>query len=467
MSGMARSKRFEGGLRPEVQQFLASAGFDWRLLGDDVDGSLAHVQMLSEAGIIEPGLAEPLHEALAQVRAEWEAGQFKPDSLWEDVHMNVEGRLHQILGPEAGFLHTARSRNDQVALDMHLYLRRHEQVMADKLGELLQTLASLARRTLDVMMPGYTHLQPAQPVRMAHHWMAYAAMFQRDLERLHDARKRVDMSPLGAGALAGTPYPTDPETPRTLLGFSRLYANSIDAVSDRDYCLEYLAWASIFMVHVSRLSEELVLWSSREFGFLSLGDGYSTGSSIMPQKKNPDTAELLRGKSGRVFGHLMGLLTVMKGLPLAYNSDMQEDKEAVFDTVDTVEAVLDILPGLLEHLTFNEERLLAQAAAHYSNATDLADRLAQTGIPFRQAHHRVGGLVRELLQAGYEGFDAVPENIWISLAPDIPYVWLNVLTPEALVEQRRQPFGTARRAVLQQIAQLEQWVSNAPSATEP
>ncbi len=467
MSGMARGKRFEGGLRPEVQQFLASAGFDWRLLGDDVAGSLAHVQMLSEAGIIEPGLAEPLQQALAQVRAEWEAGQFKPDSLWEDVHMNVEGRLHQILGPEAGFLHTARSRNDQVALDMHLYLRRHEQVMADKLGELLQTLASLARRTLDVMMPGYTHLQPAQPVRMAHHWMAYAAMFQRDLERLHDARKRVDMSPLGAGALAGTPYPTDPETPRTLLGFSRLYANSIDAVSDRDYCLEYLAWASIFMVHVSRLSEELVLWSSREFGFLSLGDGYSTGSSIMPQKKNPDTAELLRGKSGRVFGHLMGLLTVMKGLPLAYNSDMQEDKEAVFDTVDTVEAVLDILPGLLEHLTFNEERLLAQAAAHYSNATDLADRLAQTGIPFRQAHHRVGGLVRELLQAGYEGFDAVPENIWVSLAPDIPYVWLNALTPVALVEQRRQPFGTARRAVLQQIAQLEQWVSNAPSATAP
>ena len=467
MSGMARGKRFEGGLRPEVQQFLASAGFDWRLLGDDVAGSLAHVQMLSEAGIIEPGLAEPLQQALAQVRSEWEAGQFKPDSLWEDVHMNVEGRLHQILGPEAGFLHTARSRNDQVALDMHLYLRRHEQVMADKLGELLQTLASLARRTLDVMMPGYTHLQPAQPVRMAHHWMAYAAMFQRDLERLHDARKRVDMSPLGAGALAGTPYPTDPETPRTLLGFSRLYANSIDAVSDRDYCLEYLAWASIFMVHVSRLSEELVLWSSREFGFLSLGDGYSTGSSIMPQKKNPDTAELLRGKSGRVFGHLMGLLTVMKGLPLAYNSDMQEDKEAVFDTVDTVEAVLDILPGLLEHLTFNEERLLAQAAAHYSNATDLADRLAQTGIPFRQAHHRVGGLVRELLQAGYEGFDAVPENIWVSLAPDIPYVWLNALTPVALVEQRRQPFGTARRAVLQQIAQLEQWVSNAPSATAP
>jgi argininosuccinate lyase len=467
MSGMARGKRFEGGLRPEVQQFLASAGFDWRILGDDVAGSLAHVQMLSEAGIIEPGLAEPLQQALAQVRSEWEAGQFKPDSLWEDVHMNVEGRLHQILGPEAGFLHTARSRNDQVALDMHLYLRRHEQVMADKLGELLQTLASLARRTLDVMMPGYTHLQPAQPVRMAHHWMAYAAMFQRDLERLHDARKRVDMSPLGAGALAGTPYPTDPETPRTLLGFSRLYANSIDAVSDRDYCLEYLAWASIFMVHVSRLSEELVLWSSREFGFLSLGDGYSTGSSIMPQKKNPDTAELLRGKSGRVFGHLMGLLTVMKGLPLAYNSDMQEDKEAVFDTVDTVEAVLDSLPGLLEHLTFKEERLLAQAAAHYSNATDLADRLAQTGIPFRQAHHRVGGLVRELLQAGYEGFDAVPENIWVSLAPDIPYVWLNALTPEALVEQRRQPFGTARRAVLQQIAQLEQWVSNAPSATAP
>ncbi len=464
MSGMARGQRFDGGLRPEVEKFLASASFDWRLLGDDVAGSLAHVAMLAQAGIIDPEVAGRLQEGLQQIRHEWETGQLTPDKGWEDVHMNVEGRLHQILGPEAGYLHTARSRNDQVALDMHLYLRRHEHETAQNLRGLLEALARLARRTLDVIMPAYTHVQPAQPVRMAHHWLAYAAMFQRDAERLQDAEKRVDISPLGAGALAGTPYPTDPHAPRAALGFSTLYANSIDAVSDRDYCLEYLAWASIFMVHVSRLAEELVVWSSREFGFLSLGEGYSTGSSIMPQKKNPDTAELLRGKSGRVFGHLMGLLTVVKGLPLAYNSDMQEDKEAVFDTVDTIEAVLTVLPGLLDHLTFDPGRLRAQAAAHYSNATDLADRLAAAGVPFREAHHRVGGLVRQLLEKGYESFEAVPDHVWDRLAPGIPRRWLGSLTPEALVEQRRQPFATARQSVLQQIDRLETWLQAAPQA---
>lgn len=465
MSGMARGKRFEGGLRPEVETFLASASFDWRLLGDDVAGSLAHVAMLSQTGIIDPDVAARLQEGLTQVRREWETGQLTPDSRWEDVHMNVEGRLHQILGPEAGYLHTARSRNDQVALDMHLYLRRHEQQTAHRLRVLLETLVRLARRTIEVIMPAYTHMQPAQPVRMAHHWLAYAAMFQRDAERLQDAETRVNVSPLGAGALAGTPYPSDPHAPRAALGFSALYANSIDAVSDRDYCLEYLAWASIFMVHVSRLAEELVLWSSREFSFLNLGEGYSTGSSIMPQKKNPDAAELLRGKSGRVFGHLMGLLTVVKGLPLAYNSDMQEDKEAVFDTVDTIESVLDILPGLLDHLTFNPQRLHEQAAAHYSNATDLADRLAAEGVPFREAHHRIGGLVRELLEAGYESFEAVPEHVWAAAAPDIPQSWLALLTPEALVERRSQPFSTARQPVLQQIDRLETWLNETRGAS--
>ncbi|MCL5116266.1 MAG: argininosuccinate lyase [Firmicutes bacterium] len=459
MSQMARSNRFAGGLSPEAAAFCSSLSFDWRLLPDDIEGSLAHLAMLEKAHILPEGVAVKLRQGLIQIREEWSAGNLVPRPEWEDVHMNVEGRLHEIVGPDAGYLHTGRSRNDQVATDMHLYLKRQALYIGGELAGLIATLQHLAEETLDVVMPGHTHMQPAQPILMAHHWLAYAWMFQRDATRLDDWTRRADLSPLGAGALAGTPYSSDPDFTRRQLGFAGLYQNSLDAVSDRDYLIEFLSWASLFMMHVSRLAEELVLWSSPAFGYVTPGDGYSTGSSIMPQKKNPDVAELMRGKSGRVFGHLMSLLAVMKGLPLAYNSDMQEDKESVFDTIDTVLAVLSVLPGLLRSLEIHADRMRDQAEAQFVNATDLADLLTEQGTPFREAHHRVGQLVKDVLNAGYDRFSAVPEDAWREFAPDIPQEWAYHLTPETLVAARRQPFSTARASVESQIAQLALWLN--------
>ncbi|PSR22808.1 MAG: argininosuccinate lyase [Sulfobacillus acidophilus] len=462
---MARSDRLSQPLTADVARFLSSLSFDWRLLGDDVEGSLAHVQMLAQRGIIAGDVAQKLTQGLLEIRRRWEEGTLEPRFEWEDVHMNVEGRLHELVGTDGGYLHTARSRNDQVATDMHLYMRRTGQTLQSQCLTLINAIVSVAERTVDVVMPGYTHMQPAQPIRLAYHWLAYANMFRRDWSRLQDWAKRSDLSPLGAGALAGTPYPTDPEQTGQTLGFAALYQNGLDAVSDRDYLLEFLAWASIFMVHVSRLAEELVLWSTPEFGFVTLPDGFSTGSSIMPQKKNPDVAELLRGKGGRIYGHLMGLLAVVKGLPLAYNSDLQEDKEAVFDTVDTVQSVLSILPGLVHGLSFDEVRLKAAASAQFTLATDLADRLAQTGMPFREAHHRVGGLVRQLLNRGYTRFEEVNPDVWEDVAPDIPYSWIQELRPEQAADARTQPFATARPSVVQQIATLKQWIQGADNSS--
>ncbi|NMP21729.1 argininosuccinate lyase [Sulfobacillus sp. DSM 109850] len=453
---MARSGRFKGGLAPEAATFCASIGFDWRLVGEDLDGSLAHLAMLEATGILASEKAAIIRRGLEQIRQEWQRGELTPRAEWEDVHMNIEGRLHEIIGPDAGYLHMARSRNDQVATDMHLYMMRVAGRFRSGLSEVLASLIELAEETASVIMPGTTHFQPAQPIRMAHHWLAYGWMFHRDLERLRDWEKRGSLSPLGAGALAGTPYPTDPVLAQHQLGFDALYQNSLDAVSDRDYLLEFLAWASIFGTHVSRMAEELVLWSHPRLGYVSLGDGYSTGSSIMPQKRNPDVAELLRGKSGRLFGRLMGLLTVMKGLPLAYNSDMQEDKEAVFDVVDTVDSILALLPGLLGSLEIYPERMRQAVEEGFVNATDLADRLAQGGMPFRQAHHRVGELVRAVIEAGYDRFEDVPQDTWETLAPDIPHTWLEHLTPEALVESRKQSFSPASASIEGQIAALKQ-----------
>jgi argininosuccinate lyase len=461
---MARSDRFSQPLTPDVARFVSSLSFDWRLLGDDVEGSLAHVQMLADRGIITNDVADKLTHGLVEIRRRWEEGTLEARPEWEDVHMNVEGRLHELVGADAGYLHTARSRNDQVATDMHLYMRRIGQTLQMQCITLIRSIALVAARTVDVLMPGYTHMQPAQPIRMAYHWLAYANMFRRDYARLEDWARRCDLSPLGAGALAGTPYPTDPEHTGQVLGFAALYDNVLDAVSDRDYLLEFLSWASIFMVHVSRLAEELVLWSTREFGFVSLPDGYSTGSSIMPQKKNPDVAELLRGKGGRVFGHLMGLLAVVKGLPLAYNSDLQEDKEAVFDTVDTIQSVLSILPGLIDGLTFDDVRLKTASSAQFTLATDLADRLVQSGMPFREAHHRIGRLVRQLLDRGYTRFEDVSGDDWEDVAPDIPHTWVQELSPEHSADARRQRFATARTSVLAQIDALQQWIHGADSS---
>lgn len=455
---MARGGRFATPLDPAAAALLSSLAVDWRLLGDDVQGSLAHVRMLADCHIIPAPAAEHIAVGLQEIGQRWADGTLPPRVEWEDVHMNVEGYLHELIGDDAGFLHTARSRNDQVALDMHLYMRRQGKIIGSGVGRVLLSLADLAARTIDVVMPGYTHLQPAQPIRMAHHWLAYAAMLRRDLDRLHEWQRRVNQSPLGAGALAGTPYPTDPQQVADALGFTALYANSLDAVSDRDYLVEFLSWASLFMMHVSRLAEELVLWSSPQMGFVALSEAYSTGSSIMPQKRNPDAAELLRGKAGRVFGSLMALLTVMKGLPLAYNSDMQEDKPAVFDAVDTVHSALTLLPGLLDTLTVFPPVMQAAAAAHFIGATDLADRLVLTGMPFRHAHHLVGQLVRIALERGYASFAEIPRQLLIEMVPEISPELLAQVDPRQLADARRQPFATARESIAGQLADLYQWL---------
>lgn len=438
----ARNPRFQKAMDRASQAFTASVSFDWRLLRYDVQGSIAHATMLAQRGIIPREAAERIVEGLKTILREYEAGQLTPRLEWEDVHMNVEGRLYELIGPEAGRLHTARSRNDQVALDMHLYMKDQGYQLRQELERLIAVLVRRAESDFGVVIPGYTHLQAAQPVLLSHHWLAYVAMLGRDHERLSQWLDRVDCSPLGAGALAGTPYPTDPAATAEALGLSRLYENSLDAVSDRDFLLEFLAWASIMMVHLSRLGEELVLWSSQEFGYVTMDDGYSTGSSMMPQKKNPDVAELIRGKSGRVFGHLLGLLTVMKGLPLAYHSDMQEDKEAVFDVVDTLHAVLPVAAGMLATLRVNSERIRSRIGRDFSAATDLADLLVARGVPFREAHHRVGQLVGQLEASG-RGFDQVTDHELAELLAPLRREDLARLKPEALVAARTQSFGTA------------------------
>ncbi|CAB1129796.1 argininosuccinate lyase [Candidatus Hydrogenisulfobacillus filiaventi] len=458
----ARNPLFRGGPAPEAQAFTASVRFDWRLLPFDIQGSRAHVAMLAARGILDPDTARRLDEGLAQVLAEAESGRFTPRLEWEDVHMNVEGRLAEILGPVAGTLHTARSRNDQVQVDMLLYMRHVYGRMQERLAGLAGALLQQARAHLDVIIPGYTHMQAAQPVLLAHHWLAYTEMLRRDLGRLDDWARRMNRSPLGAGALAGTPYPTDPEDTARRLGFDGIYRNSLDAVSDRDYLVEFLAWAAITAMHLSRLGEELVLWSSVEFGYIRVDDAYSTGSSIMPQKRNPDVAELVRGKAGRVYGNLLGLLTTLKGLPLAYNSDLQEDKEAVFEVVDTMDQVLEVLAGMVRTLTVDRARIRARLGRDFTAATDLADRLAAAGMPFREAHHLVGALVGRLLEEG-KGFGDVTPAWLAAFLEDagrpgaIDPAWLAELTPERLVAARRQPFATAPERVAERLAEAERF----------
>lgn len=450
MESEARNPRFQKGQAGASRNFTASVWFDWRLLPYDLEGSQAHAEMLVRQGILTTEEGQAIRGGLDQIRQEWERGELQPRVEREDVHMNVEGRLFEIIGATAGKLHTARSRNDQVALDMHLYMRAEGRRLEGRLRALTAALVARAEADFDVVIPGYTHLQAAQPVLLAHHWLAYVGMLGRDRERLQDWLKRVDCSPLGAGALAGTPYPTDPLFTATRLGFSGVYANSLDAVSDRDFLLEFLAWSAILAVHLSRLGEELVLWSSHEFGYLRMDDGYATGSSMMPQKKNPDVAELMRGKSGRIFGHLTGLLTVMKGLPLAYDSDMQEDKEAVFDVVDTLDATLEVAAGMLETLTVDRDRIRARLGRDFSAATDLADRLVKTGMPFREAYHRVGAVVARLEAEGRGFADLTADEIREGLPGLMPQDVVS-LTPDAIVEARRQPLGTAPESVREQI----------------
>lgn len=376
-----------------VQLFNASVGFDQRLALHDLRGSIAHATMLGETGILGGDEAAQIIAGLEVLKEEVEAGTFVWRVELEDVHMNLEHALTERIGPVGGKLHTARSRNDQVATDFRLWLRDETDALIALLRDLRAAFVTVAEAQLGVIMPGYTHLQVAQPVLFSHHLLAYFEMFSRDAERLRDSLKRLNVSPLGAGALAGTGFPIDRQRTAALLGFDAPARNSLDAVSDRDFAVEFLGAASLIMMHLSRLSEELILWSSQEFGFVTLPDSHTTGSSIMPQKKNPDVSELTRGKTGRVYGHLLGLLTTLKGLPLAYNKDMQEDKEGVFDAADTLRVCLRLTAEMLPRISVNEARMHHAAGRAYSNATDLADYLAHKGLPFREAHEVVGQLV--------------------------------------------------------------------------
>ena len=376
----------------EYSDYTVSIHYDRRLYREDIAGSIAHARMLARQGIIPSEDAETIITGLHVVQGEIEAGDFPWDASLEDLHMNIERRLTQLVGPVGGRLHTGRSRNDQVALDMRLYTRKVIRETMAELRGLQRELVQLAEKHRYVLMPGYTHLQRAQPVLFAHHLLAYFQMFERDAGRFRDCYRRTDVLPLGSGALAGVPYPTDREFLAEELGFSVVSSNSMDAVSDRDFLLEYQSAASICMMHLSRFSEEIVIWSSREFDFVRLSDEFTTGSSIMPQKRNPDFAELARGKTGRVYGHLVALLTLMKGLPLTYNRDLQEDKEGFFDTVDTLLATLKVFQGMLGGLTLNVSQVSRLAGEGYMLATDLADYLVGKGMPFREAH----GVMRRL-----------------------------------------------------------------------
>jgi argininosuccinate lyase len=386
--------RFKKGIDKAVEKYIASIPFDWRLFKHDISGSIAHAQMLSKQGLISKKDAELITKGLISIGEEIEKGKFEFKLELEDVHMNIESRLFEKIGDVAGKLHTARSRNDQVALDLRLFVK---EAIGDTVGKLKGfqiALLDLAEANKSAIMPGYTHLQQAQPVLFAHHLLAYFEMLQRDVMRFQDCLKRTDVMPLGSGALAGVGYSIDRDFVAKKLEFSELSRNSLDAVSDRDFVIEYEAAAAITMMHTSRLAEEIVLWSSKEFGFVELDEAYTTSSSIMPQKKNPDVVELARGKTGTVYGNLLGLLTVMKGLPLAYNRDMQEDKEGLFDTLDKLLSTLGVFTGLLKGLKINTERMRQAMSASYMLATDLADYLAKKGLPFRQAHKVVGELVR-------------------------------------------------------------------------
>ncbi len=436
------SQRFESALHPAIARFNASIGFDIQLLEYDITGSQAHAQMLAHTGIISTEEGEALVKGLEQVRLEYRQGFFRPGVEAEDVHFAVERRLTEIVGDVGKKLHTARSRNDQVGTDTRLYLRDQIQQIRTGLRSFQTVLLTLAEQNVETLIPGYTHLQQAQPLSLAHHLLAYFEMSQRDWERLGEVYQRVNVSPLGSGALAGTTFPIDRHYTAELLQFGDVYANSLDAVSDRDFAIEFLCATSLIMVHLSRLSEEVVLWASEEFGFVTLKDSCSTGSSIMPQKKNPDVPELVRGKTGRVFGHLQALLVLMKGLPLAYNKDLQEDKEALFDAVITVQGCLEAMTILLsEGMEFRVARLQAAVKEDFSNATDVADYLASKGVPFREAYNLVGQVVKTSLAQGKLLKDLTLEE-WQGLHPAFESDIYAAIAPAQVVAARNSYGGT-------------------------
>lgn len=444
------SGRFTDGQDPRVDEINASIGFDRRLAREDVAGNLAHARMLAKIGVLTAEELASVETGLNELLAEIESGQFRFREDLEDVHMNIEAALTAKIGPVGAKIHTGRSRNDQVALDLRLHLRSEVDRLIGLINRLRTALLDLAEANVEVILPGYTHLQRAQPVSLAFHLMAYFHMFSRDAQRFSQARERINLSPLGGAALAGTTFDLDREMTAAELGMAGVMPNAMDAVADRDFVLDVLYAASVTMIHLSRLAEELILWSSQEFGFIELADAYCTGSSIMPQKKNPDVAELTRGKSGRVVGHLMGLLMTLKGLPMAYNKDLQEDKEGVFDAIDTLAQLVDIVPDMLTTMTVRADRMRAACSDGFLEATDLADWLAGRGLPFREAHHQAGAVVAFCLAEGKRIGELSLEEIK-RFCPLAEADLFEQLKLENLVDRRVSPGGTARREVRRQL----------------
>ena len=446
--------RFTEATNELVEKFTASIPYDWRLYPYDIAGSIAHATMLGKKGIIPKKEADRIIRGLEEILQEIVSGTFAFSEELEDIHMNIEQRLIRKIGPVGGKLHTARSRNDQVALDIRMYLRDEITGIHDLLGLLQKVIVGLADKHQDVVMPGYTHLQRAQPVLFGHHLLAYYEMFDRDRGRLEDCFRRVNVMPLGAGALAGTVLPIDRALVARLLGFPSLCENSIDAVSDRDFAIEFTSVCAQIMMHLSRLSEELVIWSTAEFGFITIADAFTTGSSIMPQKKNPDVPELTRGKTGRVYGSLVSLLTIMKGLPLAYNRDMQEDKEPLFDAADTVSLTLSVVTEMLKGITVHRDTMRMAAEDGFITATDLADYLVRKGMPFRRAHEIVGNAV--LRATALEcGLGTMPLNEYRKLSPLIREDVYDALSLEASVGRRTSYGGTAPANLKKRLQSLK------------
>src|SRR3990170_6264066 len=454
MASKPWSGRFTEKTDKLVEEFNASISFDKRLYKHDIMGSITHARMLAKVGILTKKEVDKIISGLKAIEKEIVAGKFRFTPDLEDIHMAIEKRLIEKIGPVGGKLHTARSRNDQVALDVRLYLRDEIKEIQSLIRDLQKALVNVAKKNLDCIMPGYTHLQRAQPILFGHHLLAYYEMLKRDYERFTDCFKRVNVMPLGAGALAGSPYPLDRDFVAKELGFSRPTDNSIDSVSDRDFCIEFCGAASIIMMHLSRLSEELILWSSQEFGFVELSDAFSTGSSIMPQKKNPDVPELVRGKTGRVYGHLVSLLTTMKSLPLAYNKDMQEDKEPLFDTIDTLKVVLKVYPPMLRTMKVNTDKMLRATGAGFLNATDAADYLARRGMPFREAHEVAGRAVAYCIKKD-KTLEDLDMGEWKALSPLFREDIRGAVSIVRSLNTRKVYGGTARETVKKRLVAVK------------
>lgn len=449
------SGRFKEKTADIVEEFTESISFDKRLWKHDIKGSIAHAKMLAKQGIITSIELKKIIKGLTEINNEIERGEFEFDIKLEDIHMNIETALIKKIGKTGGKLHTARSRNDQVSLDLRLYLKEEIEEIIDLLIKLEYGFIELAEKNLSVIMPGYTHMQRAQPVLLSHHLLAYAHMFDRDRTRLKESLKRVAVSPLGSCALAGTSLNIDRNFVSEILDFNSISENSIDSVSDRDFVLEFLCHSAILMMHISRLAEELVLWSTQEFSFIEFSDAFTTGSSIMPQKKNPDVAELMRGKTGRIYGNLISLLTTMKGLPLSYNRDMQEDKETLFDTVDTVKKTIHVTIQLLQNITFNAKRMAEVAGEGFSTATDIVEYLVKKGVPFRNAHEITGKIVKYCINNNKELKDLSLEeykNFSELLDLDI----YNFIDPFDSINAKKSQGGTSKESVVHQINKLKE-----------